>query len=126
MDRVTYAFNYSLTKHRKHSSVMVRDLGSILGQVSFYRPQTSPGQTPPMGRHLPGQTPPWQADTTPLLQAENPLGRHPPRQTPPRADTPLQAPPGLTPPGRQTPPPWQTPPGQTPLADSCCSGWYAL
>ena len=48
----------------------------------------------PLGRHLPGQTPPW-ADTP---QADTPLGRHPRSQTPPWADTPHR--------------------------DDHCSGWY--
>ena len=70
-----------------------------------------------LGRHAPGQTPPW-ADTP---QADSP------RQTPLTwADTPWAEPPGRHPPclGRypppgQTPPPGKTPPGQTqPWADT--------
>ena len=88
---------------------------------------TSPGQTPPLGRHLPwadtspGQTPPlgrhlpW-ADTSPGQTP--PLGRHLPW-----ADTS----PGQTPPDRHAPwadmPPGQTPPGHTPTLGRHPSRW---
>ena len=76
---------------------------------------TLPGQTSPLGRHQPGQTPPRH---TPLI-GRHTLGRHPPRQAPPFADTPwADTPIGRNPP-RQTPPqadtPWANTPRQTPL-----------